>query len=51
MAEAEVPPGRVREHLGRILSSGSFRTSESLCRLLRYTVETTLAGNGEDLKE
>ncbi len=51
MAGAEVPPGLVREHLGRVLASGSFRGSEALRRLLRYTVETTLEGKGEELKE
>jgi len=42
---------RVREHLGRILASSSFRTSESLRRLLRYTVEAALEGRGDSLKE
>jgi TolB-like protein/Tfp pilus assembly protein PilF len=51
MADAELPPGLVREHLGRILDSASLRSAESLRRLLRYTVETTLAGKGEELKE
>ena len=51
MADTELPPGLVREHLGRILGSASLRASESLRRLLRYTVETTLAGKGEELKE
>ena len=51
MADSELPPGLVREHLGRILASASFRAAESLRRLLRYTVETTLAGKGHELKE
>ncbi len=51
MADAEVPPGSVREHLDRILASGRFNASESLRRLLRYTVEAALAGKGEELKE
>ena len=47
-----IPSGdAVREHLGRILASAVFRSSESLRRLLQYTVETTLAGNGGQLKE
>jgi hypothetical protein len=41
----------VREHLDRILAGAVFRSSDSLRRLLRYTVETTLAGKGEELKE
>ncbi len=51
MADGEVPPGLVREHLGRILASAPFHASESLRRLLRYTVEAALAGKGEELKE
>ena len=43
--------GAVREHLGRVLASAAFRNSDSLRRLLRYTVEATLAGNGEALKQ
>jgi serine/threonine-protein kinase len=41
----------VREHLGRVLAGAVFRSSDSLRRLLRYTVETTLAGKGGELKE
>ena len=51
MADTDLPPDLVREHLGRILDSASLRSAESLRRLLRYTVETTLAGKGEGLKE
>ena len=42
---------KVREHLGHILASPGFRASESLRRLLRYTVEATLEGRGDSLKE
>jgi serine/threonine-protein kinase len=41
----------VREQLEHILASPRFRLSESLCRLLRYTVEAALAGKGDSLKE
>jgi serine/threonine-protein kinase len=51
MADSEIPPGLVREQLGRILASAGFRSSESLRNFLRYTVETTLAGKGGELKE
>ena len=51
MAGDEVSPPLVREHLGRILASAGFRGSDSLRRLLRYTVESTLAGKGHELKE
>ena len=44
-------PETVHEHLARILASASFHAGESLRHLLRYTVETTLAGNGAGLKE
>ena len=41
----------VREQLEHILASSRFRASESLRRLLRYTVEAALAGSGDSLKE
>jgi hypothetical protein len=41
----------IREELSRILESPVFVQSDRLGRFLRYTVETTLAGNAETLKE
>ena len=41
----------VREQLERILRSDSFSTAGRHSRLLRYLVERTLAGDGEQLKE
>jgi serine/threonine-protein kinase len=41
----------VRTELERILCSNSFREAEGLRRFLRYTVEHTLGGEGEQLKE
>ena len=41
----------VREELSRILESSIFVQSDRLGRFLRYTVETTLAGDAETLKE
>jgi hypothetical protein len=41
----------VREELSRILESSIFFQSDRLGRFLRYTVETTLAGDAETLKE
>jgi len=41
----------VREQLEHILANSRFRASESLRRLLRYTVEAALAGRGDSLKE
>ena len=41
----------IREQLSRILESSIFVQSDRLGRFLRYTVETTLAGDAETLKE
>lgn len=41
----------IREELSRILQSSIFVQSDRLGRFLRYTVETTLAGDAETLKE
>jgi serine/threonine-protein kinase len=41
----------VHDHLERILPTPGFRSSDSLRRFLRYTVEETLAGRGDQLKE
>ena len=54
-----VPQGRkdifaeadVLKELGKILSSEAFRDAEALKRFLRYTVERTLHGEGDLLKE
>lgn len=51
MPRAAPSPEMVREQLELILESARFRTSDSLCRLLRYTVEAALAGRGANLKE
>jgi hypothetical protein len=41
----------LRAQLETVLASPGFRTSSSLRRLLRYTVEAALAGRGSELKE
>ena len=41
----------VRHELFRILESPMFVQSDRLCRFLRFTVETTVAGEAETLKE
>ncbi len=41
----------IRTQLRKILSSRTFARSERLARFLTFTVEQTLAGRGEDLKE
>jgi serine/threonine-protein kinase len=44
-------PAEVRSGLERVLESSGFRNSERLRRFLRMTVEATLAGHGDQLKE
>jgi TolB-like protein/Tfp pilus assembly protein PilF len=41
----------IREALRKLSSSPRFASSERLCRFLRFTVEETLAGNTDQLKE
>src|SRR5437667_70080 len=41
----------VHLELGRVLESPGFRASKRCQKFLRFAVETTLAGNGEILKE
>lgn len=47
----EAQSGLLREELERILESHAFRTSRRSREFLRYVVEQTLRGHGEDLKE
>ena len=51
ISEAEISQEAIREELPRILESSVFVQSDRLGRFLRYTVETTLAGDAETLKE
>jgi hypothetical protein len=51
MSEENISEEAVREELSRILESSIFVQSDRLGRFLRYTVETTLAGDAETLKE
>lgn len=55
---AERPPGfadnqeeRLRAHLDELLRSPGFAGSARLCGFLRYIVERTLEGRGEEIKE
>jgi len=51
-ATGEFPsPDSVGTELGKILASASFRGSPPLSRFLRYTVERSLRGEGDQLKE
>lgn len=51
ISEGEIAQGAIREEVSRILESPIFVQSDRLGRFLRYTVETTLAGDAETLKE
>lgn len=51
ISEGEIAQEAIREELSRILESPIFVQSDRLGRFLRYTVETTLAGDAERLKE
>jgi hypothetical protein len=46
-----VSDAAIREQLSRIVQSTVFAQSERLSRFLRFTVEMTLAGDAEQLKE
>jgi eukaryotic-like serine/threonine-protein kinase len=46
-----VPEAAVRDELARLLASQSLKDSELLKRFLRYVVDSTLAGEGDQLKE
>ena len=47
----DLSPALVREQLDRLLADSRFNRSERLSRFLRYTVEQTLSGAGDGLKE
>jgi TolB-like protein len=51
MNEEKISEEAIREELSRILESSMFIQSDRLGRFLRFTVETTLAGDSEILKE
>ena len=51
MSGIKIANGAIREELSRMLESPIFAQSDRLARFLRFTVETTLAGQGETLKE
>ena len=44
-----LPEAAVRSELERLLASRSLRDSDTLKRFLRYIVENTLAGEGDQL--
>ena len=50
-AKSDVPPEAIRGQLSHMLESVIFVHSHRLSRFLRFTVETTLAGQADTLKE
>ena len=50
-AESAAPEHAIRNQLSRMLESPIFIHSHRLSRFLRFTVETTLAGQADSLKE
>ncbi len=46
-----IAESEVRAQLERIVTSRGFAGSERMCRFIRWTVEQTLAGNSESLKQ
>lgn len=50
-SNSEISEAAIREALSRILESSIFTQSRRLSEFLRFTVETTLAGEAETLKE
>src|ERR1700722_2662692 len=50
-SEVNLPEKAIRDELSRILESSLFIQSDRLGRFLRFTVETTLAGDAVTLKE
>lgn len=50
-SEGKISEQAIREELSRVLQSSVFAQSDRLGRFLRFTVETTLAGAAETLKE
>jgi hypothetical protein len=49
--ESNISEQEIREEVSRVLGSSIFVQSDRLSRFLRFTVETTLSGKAETLKE
>ncbi len=47
----EISPNEIRTELGKVLSSSLFSTADRMRRFLRFVVEETLEGKGDDLNE
>src|SRR5580700_5767174 len=50
-SENKISEQAIREELARVLQSSMFAQSDRLGRFLRFTVETTLTGKADALKE
>src|SRR5580698_2072506 len=51
-AKTKMPaPAEILQQMERVLAHSLFQKSPRLCRFLRYTVEMTLAGRADSLKE
>ncbi len=50
-SEEHTRSGRVRAHLAEVLKSAPFRRAPGLRKLLEFVVDSTLAGEGDTLKE
>ncbi len=51
MPQPTVDSRVIETELARLLNSREFQDSDRMCRFLRFTVETTLAGRADELKE
>src|SRR5438876_6591408 len=51
MTHLELPLDDIRAHLHRVMASAGFIGSESIRRMLDFTVEKTLAGESGQIKE
>jgi|SRR6516164_1457111 hypothetical protein len=49
--EVNISEQEIRDQVARLLKSAIFVQSDRLSRFLRFTIETTLAGESETLKE
>ena len=48
---ADIPEAQVRAQVRRIVASSGFVAAESVRRLLEFTVDKTLCGHGDEIKE
>ena len=51
MGPADIPEGQVRAQVRRIVASSGFVAAENVRRLLEFTVDKTLRGHADEIKE